>query len=78
LRYQNIGYIEFWGFFNEELGAETVASTMNFLNGTDALIIDLRLFFFIGFHSLLSGSVVAPFTPKAFDNLARVTPRETG
>ncbi|MEK6281166.1 MAG: S41 family peptidase [Acidobacteriota bacterium] len=38
----NIGYIEFSGFFNEELGAETVASTMNFLNGTDALIIDLR------------------------------------
>lgn len=38
----NIGYIEFNGFFNEELGAETVASTMNFLNGTDALIIDLR------------------------------------
>lgn len=38
----NIGYIEFSGFFNEEHGAETVASTMNFLNGTDALIIDLR------------------------------------
>ncbi len=38
----NIGYVEFWGFFDADLGAETVASTMNFLNGTDALIIDLR------------------------------------
>ncbi|HKO99874.1 MAG TPA: S41 family peptidase [Pyrinomonadaceae bacterium] len=38
----NIGYIEFSGFFNEEMGADTVASTMNFLSGTDALIIDLR------------------------------------
>jgi hypothetical protein len=38
----NIGYIEFSGFFDETHGAETVASSMNFLNGTDALIIDLR------------------------------------
>lgn len=38
----NIGYVEFAGFFDAELGADTVASTMNFLNGTDALIIDLR------------------------------------
>src|SRR5688500_7621926 len=38
----NIGYIEFSGFFNEELAADTLASTMNFLSGTDALIIDLR------------------------------------
>jgi C-terminal processing protease CtpA/Prc len=38
----NIGYIEFRGFFDEELGAETVASSMNFINGTDSLIIDLR------------------------------------
>ena len=38
----NIGYIEFWGFFDADLGADTVASTMNFVNGTDALIIDLR------------------------------------
>ena len=38
----NIGYVEFWGFFDAELAADTVASTMNFVNGTDALIIDLR------------------------------------
>lgn len=38
----NIGYLEFTGFFDEELGADTVASAMNFLAGTDALIIDLR------------------------------------
>ena len=38
----NIGYLEFWGFFDAENGAETVASAMNFLAGTDALIIDLR------------------------------------
>jgi C-terminal processing protease CtpA/Prc len=38
----NIGYIEFWGFFNPEFGAETVAAAMNFVSGTDALIIDLR------------------------------------
>ncbi|MCM3869364.1 MAG: S41 family peptidase, partial [Pyrinomonadaceae bacterium] len=38
----NIGYIEFRGFFDPELGAETVAAAMNFVSGTDALIIDLR------------------------------------
>ena len=38
----NIGYIEFWGFFDPEFGADTVASAMNFLSSTDALIIDLR------------------------------------
>ena len=38
----NIGYIEFRGFMDEELGADTVAAAMNFVNGTDALIIDLR------------------------------------
>jgi retinol-binding protein 3 len=38
----NIGYIEFRGFFDPEFGGETVAAAMNFLNNTDALIIDLR------------------------------------
>jgi hypothetical protein len=38
----NIGYIEFRGFFNPEFGGDTVAAAMNFINGTDALIIDLR------------------------------------
>lgn len=38
----NTGYIEFRGFFAPELGADTVASAMNFVSGTDALIIDLR------------------------------------
>ncbi|HKO62352.1 MAG TPA: S41 family peptidase [Pyrinomonadaceae bacterium] len=38
----NIGYLEFGHFADEELGAETVAAAMNFVNGTDALIIDLR------------------------------------
>ena len=38
----NIGYIEFRGFFDEEVGAETVAAAMNFISNTDALIIDLR------------------------------------
>jgi C-terminal processing protease CtpA/Prc len=38
----NIGYIEFNGFFNDEYGADTVAAAMNFVAGTDALIIDLR------------------------------------
>ena len=38
----NIGYIEFLNFADEELGAETVAAAMNFVNGTDALIIDMR------------------------------------
>ncbi len=38
----NIGYLEFWGFFDAEAGADTVASAMNFLSSTDTLIIDLR------------------------------------
>ncbi len=38
----NIGYLEFSNFMDEELGADTVAAAMNFLNGTDALIIDMR------------------------------------
>ena len=38
----NIGYLEFSGFFDPELGADTVAAAMNFVAGTDALIIDLR------------------------------------
>ena len=38
----NIGYLEFFQFMDEELGADTVAAAMNFLNGTDALIIDMR------------------------------------
>lgn len=38
----NIGYLEFLNFADEELGADTVAAAMNFVNGTDALIIDLR------------------------------------
>ena len=38
----NIGYLEFLNFMDEELGADTVAAAMNFINGTDALIIDLR------------------------------------
>lgn len=38
----NIGYIEFQGFLEPDFGAETVAAAMNFVAGTDALIIDLR------------------------------------
>lgn len=38
----NIGYIEFRGFFDPDLGAETLAAAMNFVSATDALIIDLR------------------------------------
>lgn len=38
----NVGYLKFWGFFGADTGAETIASAMNFLSGTDALIIDLR------------------------------------
>ncbi len=38
----NIGYIEFRGFFGPKLGADTVASAMNFVANTDALIFDLR------------------------------------
>lgn len=38
----NIGYLEFFNFADEELGADTVAAAMNFVNNTDALIIDMR------------------------------------
>ncbi len=38
----NIGYLEFWGFFDADMGADTVAAAMNFIADTDALIIDLR------------------------------------
>lgn len=38
----NIGYIDIRRFANPELGAETVAATMNFVKNTDALIFDLR------------------------------------
>jgi hypothetical protein len=38
----NIGYIEFLNFTDHEYGADTVAAAMNFVNGTEALIIDLR------------------------------------
>lgn len=38
----NIGYLEFVNFMDPELGADTVAAAMNFVNSTDALIIDLR------------------------------------
>ena len=38
----NIGYLEFYNFMDEELGADTVAAAMNFINGTEALIIDMR------------------------------------
>jgi retinol-binding protein 3 len=38
----NIGYIDFRGFMNPDLSADTVAASMNFVNGTDALIIDMR------------------------------------
>lgn len=38
----NIGYIDLRGFTDPELGAETVAATMNFVANTDALIFDLR------------------------------------
>ena len=38
----NIGYIDFRGFLDPDLAADTVAAAMNFVNGTDALIIDMR------------------------------------
>ncbi|MDQ3803736.1 MAG: S41 family peptidase [Acidobacteriota bacterium] len=38
----NVGYMDFRGFTDEKLGAETVAAAFNFLANTDALIIDLR------------------------------------
>lgn len=38
----NIGYVDFRGFMAPVLGADTVAAAMNFVNGTDALIFDMR------------------------------------
>lgn len=38
----NIGYLEFLNFMDPELGADTVAAAMNFVNNTEALIIDMR------------------------------------
>lgn len=38
----NIGYIEFRGFTDPKLGAETVAAAMNFVGNSDALIFDVR------------------------------------
>jgi hypothetical protein len=38
----NVGYMDFRGFTDEKLGAETVAAAFNFLANTDSLIIDLR------------------------------------
>lgn len=38
----NIGYIDLRGFFDPELGKETVAAAMSFISNTDALIFDLR------------------------------------
>jgi C-terminal processing protease CtpA/Prc len=38
----NIGYLEFFNFMDPDLGADTVAAAMNFVNGTQALIIDMR------------------------------------
>jgi hypothetical protein len=38
----NIGLLELHGFADAKAGADTVAAAMNFLAGTDALIIDIR------------------------------------
>ena len=38
----NIGYIDLRGFFDPELGKDTVAAAMSFVSNTDALIFDLR------------------------------------
>lgn len=38
----NIGYIDLRGFFDPELGKDTVAAAMSFISNTDALIFDLR------------------------------------
>jgi C-terminal processing protease CtpA/Prc len=38
----NVGYIKFNAFVDTELGADTVASAMNFVGNTDFLIFDLR------------------------------------
>lgn len=38
----NIGYLEFINFMDADLGADTVAAAMNFINNSEALIIDMR------------------------------------
>jgi len=38
----NVGYIKFDGFWDPAIGADTVASAMNFVANTDYLIFDLR------------------------------------
>jgi hypothetical protein len=38
----NIGYVEFRGFVDPKLGAETVRSAMAFVRNSDAIIFDLR------------------------------------
>lgn len=38
----NIGYIDLRGFFDPDLGKDTVAAAMSFVSNTDALIFDLR------------------------------------
>jgi hypothetical protein len=38
----NIGYLDIRGFFPTEFAAPSIAAVMTLLNGTDALIIDLR------------------------------------
>jgi hypothetical protein len=38
----NVGYIKLDGFFDPEIGGETVAAAMNFVANTDYLIFDLR------------------------------------
>lgn len=38
----NIGYLNLRGFFDPEMGGDTVAAAMDFLSNTDALIVDLR------------------------------------
>jgi hypothetical protein len=38
----NVGYLNLRGFFDPEMGGDTVAAAMNFLSNTDALIVDLR------------------------------------
>lgn len=38
----NVGYVKFDGFWDPEIGADTVAAAMNFVANTDYLIFDLR------------------------------------
>jgi len=38
----NVGYVKFNNFFDADMGADTVASAMNFVANTDYLIFDLR------------------------------------